>query len=66
MSTRAIIVTDDTFKRFTQIKNRMKKPHQKADDYIVGKAFDALENKSTILHEEIEEGELQVNFPSGY
>lgn len=64
MSNRVLEISDETFKRFKQFQNQARKPHQKTDDYIINKAFDALENKPKLLQEEIEEEEFSIAFPN--
>lgn len=64
MSDELAIVSKETRKRLNTFLNQIKKPHQKSDDFIINKGLDALENKPKLLHEEIEEGEFSIGFPS--
>lgn len=63
-STRAIIVDDDAFDNFSQVRNEMKKPHQKSDSAVINFLIEFWRNRSTTLHDEIEEKDIVLSFPS--
>lgn len=63
-ATKALITKDATYDRISQIINQRKKPHERTPDFVINMLIDFWENRTTLLHEEIEEKDIVIGFPS--